>query len=152
MGFWRAVGHHGMRKIADCLMWCAVGHSRELAACFNRMVKVPPHELKANAWTPVSRVSRSNCSTFNHAVLLLLNALIGSRVTSNGHFCLSYSSSISFLFCSCCMRSALRPSSPLDDDMKRSAWLCFLFHLWSGLLNENGRRVCKPESKLPPFL
>lgn len=36
-----AVGHDGAQQIADCLMWCAAGHSRELDVCFNRMVKVP---------------------------------------------------------------------------------------------------------------
>lgn len=38
---WRAGGHDGAQQIADCLMWCAAGHSRELAASFNSVVKVP---------------------------------------------------------------------------------------------------------------
>lgn len=36
----RSGGHDGAQQIADCLMWCAAGHSRETAACFNRVVKV----------------------------------------------------------------------------------------------------------------
>lgn len=35
-----AGGHDGAQQIADCHMWWDAGHSRELAACFNRVVKV----------------------------------------------------------------------------------------------------------------
>lgn len=75
---WSAGGHDGAQQIADCLMVCAAGHSWELAAYFNRVVKVPRHEQKANTGTLESEVRRLSSTVPLSLIhfISMLNALV----------------------------------------------------------------------------
>lgn len=110
-------------------MWNTAGPSRELAACFNRIVKVPAHEVRANteslgframrlsSISPLSIVHFYSCCNIYSANWL--NNMYESHCSQSSillGLCLAYSIRLSLM---------VKCRNPLDDSMKRLAWPCF---------------------------
>lgn len=86
-----AGGHDGAQQNADSLLVYAAGHSRELAACFNRAVKVPRHEQQGKTGSPdsgVRRLSSVGRLTLMHFISAL-NAQVCNLAISIRHILLT---------------------------------------------------------------